>query len=361
MDISNNYVIIMAGGIGSRFWPFSRTKHPKQFQDILGTGRTLIQQTADRFNSICPKENIYVVTHKDYLSLVKEQLPFLSDDQVLLEPVMRNTAPCIAYAVHKIASKNPNANLTVAPADHIITKEEEFVRIVKDAMSTTAQNDHILVTLGIKPSRPDTGYGYIQYVEGKNIGSLLKVKTFTEKPNLEFAKSFLESGDYVWNAGIFIWHIKAIIRNFEEHLPDIAEAFADISDKYYTEEEEEVMKTAYFQCRNISIDYGVMEKAHDVYVLPCDFGWSDLGTWKSLFAISDKNEDDNVLQGNIMTYNTQNCIIKTPNERLVIVQGLDNYIVAEKDNVLMICHKDQEQRIKQFVNDVKEKKGKDYC
>ncbi|MGB0522974.1 MAG: mannose-1-phosphate guanylyltransferase [Flammeovirgaceae bacterium] len=361
MDNTNNYVIIMAGGIGSRFWPFSRTNHPKQFQDILGTGKTLIQQTVDRFESVCPQENIYVVTHQDYYDLVTEQLPFMQDEQILLEPVMRNTAPCIAYAAYKIAAKNPNANLLVAPADHIITKEEEFVRIATKALAVTAQEKHVLVTLGIKPSRPDTGYGYIQHMEGENLHHLLKVKTFTEKPNLEFAKGFLESGDYVWNAGIFIWHVSAIIQNFEEHLPDIGEAFAEISNSYYTEKEEEVIKTAYFQCRNISIDYGIMEKAHDVYVFPCDFGWSDLGTWKSLFTLSEKNEDQNVLHGNVLTYDTKNCIVKTPDDRLVIVQGLDNYIIVEKGNVLVICQKDQEQRIKQFVNDVKEKKGDKFC
>lgn len=361
MNFNDNYVIIMAGGIGSRFWPFSRSKNPKQFQDILGTGKTLIQQTAERFESICPKENIYVVTHQDYKALVKEQLPFMQDDQILLEPVMRNTAPCIAYAAYKIATKNPNANLLIAPADHIITKEEEFVRIAKTALTATAKHDGILVTLGIKPSRPDTGYGYIQYMEQDSIDSLQKVKTFTEKPNLEFAKSFVESGDYVWNAGIFIWSVRTIIKEFEKHLADIAGAFADIAPVFYTEEEEEVIKMAYFQCRNISIDYGIMEKADNVYVLPCDFGWSDLGTWKSLFSLSEKNEEQNVLQGNIMTYDTQNCIVKTPDDRLVIIQGLEDYIVAEKDNVLMICQKDQEQRIKQFVNDVKEKKGPDFC
>lgn len=361
MDFVNNYVIIMAGGIGSRFWPFSRTKYPKQFQDILGTGKTLIQQTAERFKTICPPENIYIVTHQDYFDLVMEQLPFLKPDQILLEPVMRNTAPCIAYAAYKIAVKNPDANLLVAPADHIITKEEEFIRIAKKTLEVTSKQQDILVTLGIKPSRPDTGYGYIQYIEDQKQEDLLKVKTFTEKPNLEYAKSFLESGDYVWNAGIFIWHSQAILKNFKEHLPDLAEVFSDISAIFYTEKEDEVIKTAYFQCRNISIDYGIMEKAHDVYVLPCDFGWSDLGTWKSLFVISDKDENQNVLHGNIRTYDTNNCIIKTPDDRLVIVHGLEDYIVAEKDNVLMICPKDQEQQIKQFVNDVKEENGNEFC
>jgi len=361
MSFNDNFVVIMAGGIGSRFWPFSRTKHPKQFQDILGTGKTLIQQTAERFQTICPQENIYVVTHQDYLDLVKEQLPFMQDEQILLEPVMRNTAPCIAYAAYKINAKNPDANLLIAPADHIITKEEEFIRVAKYALDSVAENPDILLTLGMKPSRPDTGYGYIQHIDQDNIGQLLKVKTFTEKPNLEFAKSFVESGDYVWNAGIFIWKVQAIMQNFRTHLADIAEAFTEISAVYYTDQEEEVIKTAYFQCRNISIDYGIMEKAQNVYVLPCDFGWSDLGTWKSLFEISDKNEEENVLHGNIMTYETKNCIVKTPDERLVIVQGLEDYIIAEKDNVLLICKKDQEQRIKQFVNDVKKEKGMDFC
>ncbi len=360
MEFNNNYVIIMAGGIGSRFWPFSRTNHPKQFQDILGTGKTLIQQTAERFAEICPKENIYVVTNESYYDLVKEQLPFMENDQILQEPVMRNTAPCIAYATYKIASKNPKANMIVAPADHIITKEEEFVRVVKSAMAVTAK-ENILVTLGIKPSRPDTGYGYIQYIEGQKKGSLLKIKTFTEKPDLALAKSFIESGDFVWNAGIFIWNAVAIKEKFTKYLPDIGEAFNDLSDVYYTEKEGKKMKEAYFQCRNISIDYGIMEQATKAYVLPANFGWSDLGTWNSLFAISEKDEDNNVLHGNIMTYDTKNCVIKTPEGRLVVVQGLENYIIAEKDNVLLICEKDQEQKIKQFVADVKDKKGTEFC
>ncbi len=360
MEFKNNYVIIMAGGIGSRFWPFSRTNHPKQFQDILGTGKTLIQQTAERFEEICPKENIYVVTNESYYDLVKEQLPFMEDDQILQEPVMRNTAPCIAYATYKIASKNPKANMIVAPADHIITKEEEFVRVVKSALAITAK-ENILATLGIKPSRPDTGYGYIQYVEGQKKGDLIKVKTFTEKPDLTLAKSFIESGDFVWNAGIFIWNAVAIKEKFAKYLPDIGEAFEELSDVYYTDKEDEKMKEAYFQCRNISIDYGIMEQATKAYVLPADFGWSDLGTWKSLFAISEKDEDNNVLHGNILTYDTKNCVVKTPEGRLVVVQGLDNYIIAEKDNVLLICEKDQEQKIKQFVADVKDQKGTDFC
>ncbi|MEH0158129.1 mannose-1-phosphate guanylyltransferase [Limibacter armeniacum] len=358
--MENNYVVIMAGGIGSRFWPFSRQHFPKQFQDILGVGKTMIQQTVERFDGICPPENIYIVTSEDYLELVKAQLPFLRDEQILLEPVRRNTAPCIAYACYKIASKDPDANIVVSPADHVILDVPEFKRVVSGVLETTKYND-ILVTLGIRPNRPDTGYGYIQVQEdSKPIGPLKKVKTFTEKPNLELAVAFVTSGDFVWNAGIFIWNAKTILNEFKKHLPDISEAFTELNDTYYTERERKALKEAYFQCRNISIDYGIMEHADNVYVMRSDFGWSDLGTWKSLYEQADKNRDENVLQGNVMTYETRECIVKTPKDRLVVVQGLQNYIVAEYDNVLLICEKEQEQRIKQFVDDVKEKQGKDF-
>ena len=355
----NNYVIIMAGGIGSRFWPFSRSHYPKQFQDILGTGKTLIQQTAARFQDICPPENIYVVTNKDYKSLVKEQLPFLGDEQLLLEPAMRNTAPCIAYATYKIHSQNPNAVLTIAPSDHIILREQDFERVALSALEVATKED-ILVTLGITPTRPDTGYGYIQYLGEQRLKGLLKVKTFTEKPNLELAESFIESGDFVWNSGIFISNAESMIRQYQELLPDIAELFEEISAVYYTEKEPERVKEVYYQCSNISIDYGIMEYAPNVYVIPCEFGWSDLGTWKSLFELSEKDGDNNVLQGNITTYHAKDCIVKTPEERLVVIEGLEGYIVAEKDNVLLICPKDQEQRIKQYLNDVKIKKGSEF-
>ncbi|WP_020532817.1 mannose-1-phosphate guanylyltransferase [Flexithrix dorotheae] len=356
--MNNNYVIIMAGGIGSRFWPFSRTNHPKQFQDILGTGKTLLQQTADRFKGICPDENIYIVTNEDYYDLVKEQLPFMQDEQILLEPVMRNTAPCVAYASYKIAQKNPEANLIISPADHIILKEAAFKEVVNAALSEAEKNE-ILVTIGIEPSRPDTGYGYIQVLEDKKLGPLNKVKTFTEKPNLELAQKFLESGDFAWNAGIFIWKASTIINSFEKHLPDVGSLF-DLGSIYYSNEENDKIKSTYSKCRNISIDFGIMEKDENVYVMRGDFGWSDLGTWKSLFEVSEKNEDDNVLHGNILTYETNNTLIKMNSDRLVVAQGLDDFIIAENGNVLLICKKDQEQRIKQFVADVKEKKGNEY-
>lgn len=344
----------MAGGIGSRFWPFSRKEHPKQFHDMLGTGKTLLQQTAERFQGVCPQENMFIVTNEDYYNLVKEQLPFLTDDQILLEPVMRNTAPCIAYASYKIARKNPNANLVITPADHLILKEEKFKETILTALEQAASQD-ILVTLGIQPSRPDTGYGYIQVHENEKVGPLNRVKTFTEKPDLELAMEFLESGDFVWNSGIFLWSVRTIVQNFEKHLPEVASLFAETSDKFYSDEEQKAIQETYYQCRNVSIDYGVMEKAEKVYVLRSDFGWSDLGTWKSLFEVSEKNAENNVVQANTITYDTTNTLIKNSSGRLVVVQGLDNFIVAEHDNVLLICHKDQEQRIKSFLSDAREK------
>ncbi|WP_080059525.1 mannose-1-phosphate guanylyltransferase [Spirosoma aerolatum] len=351
--MNHTYVVIMAGGVGTRFWPFSRTSYPKQFHDVLGTGRTLLQQTADRFEGICPPEHIFIVTSWLYKDLCQEQLPQLSDDQVLCEPIARNTAPCIAYACYKIAQHDPEANIIVAPADHIILKEEEFQRTIKTALQATTGQD-ILVTLGIQPSRPDTGYGYIQYIPESG-DAIKKVKTFTEKPHLELAQQFVASGEFVWNAGIFVWNVQAIIKAFEQYLPEVAEIFAEGADIYYTEGEKAFVDKAYSLTKSISIDNGVMEKAGNVHVVLSDFGWSDLGTWKSLYEVSDKNEDFNVIDGHIMLYDTKNCIIKTPKDRLVVVNGLDGYIVAEYDNVLMICRKEEEQKVKNFVADAKER------
>ena len=351
--MNHTYVVIMAGGIGTRFWPFSRTSYPKQFHDVLGMGRTLLQQTADRFGGICPPENIFIVTSALYKDLCQQQLPQLTDDQVLCEPIARNTAPCIAYACYKIAQHDPEANIIVAPADHIILKEEEFKRTIQTALEATKEQD-ILVTLGIQPSRPDTGYGYIQYIPDVD-GHVKKVKTFTEKPHLELAEQFVESGEFVWNAGIFVWNAQSIIKAFEAHLPEVAEIFAEGNGTYYTSQEKAFIDKAYSLTKSISIDNGVMEKAHNVYVVLSDFGWSDLGTWKSLYEASDKNEDFNVIDGHIMLYDTKNCIIKTPKDRLVVVNGLDGYIVAEYDNVLMICRKEEEQKVKSFVADAKER------
>lgn len=350
--MKDNYVIIMAGGVGTRFWPFSRQTNPKQFHDVLGTGQTLIQQTASRFEGICPKENIYVVTSEEYYQITKEQLPYLSDEQILCEPSRRNTAPCIAYACYKIEKENPDATIVVAPADHIILKEEEFKRRTQVAIEYAAKKD-VLVTLGITPTRPDTGYGYIQFLEEEE--EVKRVKTFTEKPHLELAEKFIASGDYVWNAGIFIWHVKSILTSFNAFLPEMAEAFQVAQKAFFTENEKEALGVAYKQCRSISIDNGVMEKAENVFVVLSDIGWSDLGTWKSLYEMSDKDENGNAVDGQVMLYNTQNCVIKTPKERLVVVNGLDNIIVAEYDNVLMICKKEDEQLVKKFVSDAETK------
>ncbi len=346
----------MAGGVGSRLWPFSRKDYPKQFHDILGTGRSLLQHTADRFKNTCPEENIYVVTNAGYKDMVKEQLPYLADDQILLEPIGRNTAPCIAYACYKIASKNADARIVVSPSDHLILKEEEFERRINIALE--ASTDENLITLGIKPSRPDTGYGYIQFHEQE--GPVKKVKTFTEKPQLEMAKQFVESGDFVWNAGIFVFTAKSIISAFETYEPDLADTFTEGNTVYYTDKEEAFIEKAYANCKSISIDYAVMENAENVMVVLSDIGWSDLGTWNSLYSVREKTEDGNVIDGDVLTYDTENCIIKTPKDRLVVVQGLKDVIIAEYDNVLMICNRNEEQKVKQFVADVKEKKEKGY-
>jgi mannose-1-phosphate guanylyltransferase len=345
--MKNQYLIIMAGGIGTRFWPISRSNQPKQFIDVLGVGKTMLQQTAERFEGIVPKENMYVVTSIEFAALVQEQLPFLSPDQILKEPQRRNTAPCIAYAAYKIAKKNKKAKFIVAPSDHVILKEEAFKENIKKALS--AAEEPVLVTLGILPTRPDTGYGYIQYQPEEKEAK--RVKTFTEKPDLELAQAFLESGDYVWNAGIFVFSYVAFKKELEKHLSRMAEQFEEGFPFYYTNEEEAFIKKVYGVCKSISIDTGIMEKARDVKVILSDIGWSDLGTWKSLYEISDKTELNNVVDGEVLLYETQNCMIKTPKNKLVVIQGLNNYIIAENDNVLMICSKDQEQQVKQFVED----------
>jgi mannose-1-phosphate guanylyltransferase len=345
--MKNQYLIIMAGGIGTRFWPISRSNQPKQFIDVLGVGKTMLQQTAERFEGIVPKENMYVVTSIEFAALVQEQLPFLSPDQILKEPQRRNTAPCIAYAAYKIAKKNKKAKFIVAPSDHVILKEEAFKENIQKALLTA--EEPVLVTLGILPTRPDTGYGYIQYQPEEKEAK--RVKTFTEKPDLELAQAFLESGDYVWNAGIFVFSYVAFKKELEKHLSRMAEQFEEGFPFYYTNEEEAFIKKVYGVCKSISIDTGIMEKAREVKVILSDIGWSDLGTWKSLYEISDKTELNNVVDGEVLLYETQNCMIKTPQNKLVVIQGLNNYIIAENDNVLMICSKDQEQQVKQFVED----------
>jgi len=358
--MKNQYCIIMAGGVGTRFWPMSTTGHPKQFLDILGTGRTLIQQTFDRFKESCPAQNICVVTSESYLNLVSEQLPELPKENILTEPSRRNTAPCVAYASYKIHQLNPKAITVVAPSDHLITKEDTFTKAIKSCIAK-AKSEDCLVTLGIKPSRPDTGYGYIQFVDSpveEKDKRMYKVKTFTEKPDLDTAKFFIETGEFLWNSGIFIWSTKSIIDAFEKHDPELASLFKEGNEFYNTPKEKEFIIRAYNVCKNDSIDYSVMEKAKNVYVRSSIIGWSDLGTWGSLYGHIKHDKGSNALVGkNIIQYGCKNCIVHVPKDKLVVLQGLDDYIVVESDGVLMVCKKQDEQQIRNFVNDVKVQKG----
>jgi mannose-1-phosphate guanylyltransferase len=348
----NLYVVLMAGGVGVRFWPYSRNSKPKQFLDVLGTGKTLIQSTLERFLPICPPENIYVVTHEEHTALVKQQLPQLQDDQILAEPMRKNTAACIAYASYRIYQKNKDAIIIVAPSDHLILKENEFLDIVKKAVDQAKAQDK-LITIGIKPTRPETGYGYIQFHTEKSFTK--KVKTFTEKPELSLAKKFLESGDFVWNAGIFIWGVQAIMKALSTHLPEMTEVFEEVKTKLGTSEEKEAIRIAYPQCKSISIDYGVMEKADNVYVCLGDFSWSDLGSWASMHEISPKDENNNAVSANALIYDTRNCIIKGSGDKLIVAQGLNGYLIGEFGNVIIVCEKDKEEQFRRFVNDAKTK------
>ena len=358
--MNNNYCVIMAGGIGSRFWPMSRTSFPKQFLDILGTGKTLLQQTYDRFLRLCPKENIFIVTNIDYQELVLKQLTGIDKENILLEPSRKNTAPCVAYASYKIAQKNPKAITVVAPSDHLILNENAFVDAINSCYQKAA-GENCLMTLGITPTRPDTGYGYIQFRDSdtqEQDTHIKKVKTFTEKPDLEMAKSLLQSGDFLWNSGIFIWSVKSIIEAFEKYAPEIATTFSEGTASYYTPAETNFIKRAYVNCKNISIDYAVMEKAPNVYVRVSDFGWSDLGTWGSLYEHINQDPNNNAIVGKqVMMYDSKNCIVNVPKDKLVVLQGLDGYIVVESDNILLVCRKEDEQQIRIFVNDVKVGKG----
>jgi len=355
---NNTYAIIMAGGIGSRFWPMSTSNHPKQFIDILGTGETLIQQTYRRLRTVCSTKNIFIVTNKEYKKLCISQLPDLSINNILCEPVMRNTAPCIAYAAFKIHSLNEDANLIIAASDHIITKELEFTHVINDCLSVTSSND-VLLTLGIKPSSPHTGYGYIQYEEKDLLSHnvVKKVKTFTEKPNQDLALNFLDSGDFLWNSGMFIWSVKSIRLAFRKYLRDMYDIFEEGKKFYNTIDEEKYINRVYPACKNISIDYAIMEKAKNVYVYPANFGWSDLGTWGSLYEQKELDKEGNAINGKqVMVYESENNIINIPDNKLTVVHGLNGYIIVENDGVMLICKKEDEQKIKQFVSDIKKRK-----
>lgn len=359
MKDTNNYCVIMGGGIGSRFWPFSRESKPKQFLDFFGVGRSLLQMTFDRFRKILPLENIYIVTNESYRDLVAKELPELNLSQILLEPMRRNTAPCIAFASYHINALNPDANIVVAASDHLILKEDEFLKVIQNAYDFVAKN-RVLLTLGIRPSRPETGYGYIQMSDEK-LDGVNKVKVFTEKPNIDLAKVFYESGEFLWNSGIFIWNVGAIMDAFHEFLPEITSRFDTGKEYFGTDREKGFIDENFPFCPNISIDYGIMEKASNVYVQAADFGWSDLGTWGSLYDVSDKDDNANaVLTAKSLFFDSTENVVAMPGNKVVVIQGLEGYIVAESENVLLICKKEEEQRIKQFVTDVKLKFGDEF-
>ncbi|MDR1225852.1 MAG: mannose-1-phosphate guanylyltransferase [Prevotellaceae bacterium] len=345
----NIYGVIMAGGVGSRFWPLSRSAKPKQFLDILGVGRTFIQQTFDRLTKFIPAENIVVVTSAQYKQMVQEQLPEVQEENILLEPLRRNTAPCIAYAAYKLQIKSPDATMVVAPSDHLILKENEFVATMKNAIEF-ARTGSNLVTVGIEPSRPETGYGYIQTCKGKDDNNICKVKTFTEKPDIETAKAFLSSGEFVWNSGMFIWTLSSICTAFEAHLPEVAKAFSAGKSKYYAPDEDQFIEETYTDCKSISIDYGIMEKADNVHVICADFGWSDVGTWNSLYLHSEKDEHNNaMLERSVSQSKVSNSIVKTMPNKLTVLHDLDSYLVVDTDDVLMICKRGDENELKQIV------------
>jgi mannose-1-phosphate guanylyltransferase len=356
----NNYVAIMAGGIGSRFWPMSRTGMPKQFLDILNTGRTLIQSTYDRFAQLIPKENIYVVTSHQYEEIVVRQLPEMQRENILSEPSRKNTAACVAYIAYKLNKLNPKSNLICAPADHIVKDTTAFIKVGMEALDFTEKHSAI-VTMGIQPTSPNTGYGYIQFEQPSVTDNVYKVKTFTEKPDLELAKTFLTSGDFLWNSGIFIWQTKNIIAAFEKYLPEMHEVFDGVKDKFNTDEEVAAIDSIYPQCVNISIDYGIIEKADNVYVIPSSFGWSDLGTWGSAYEHLEKDHLDNAVAGdNVILFDSARNIIHAGNKKLVMVQGLDDYIIVDTPDALLICKKEKEQDIKNYLSEVKKNAGEKY-
>lgn len=354
---NHTYLVIMAGGIGSRFWPFSRTGNPKQFQDIMGIGKTLLQMTYERYSSICPEENIYVVTYHEYTGVVARQLPQLDRSRILSEPFRRNTAPCMTYATYVISARDPDAICIVAPSDHVILNQKAFEQTLRTALAQ-ASDQQKLITIGLKPRRAETGFGYIQYHESRE--ATKKVKTFTEKPREVLARKFLESGDFVWNSGIFVWGVQAIKAELKVHLPELYEAFDEISQDILSDDRQEHIDKAYSHIKNISIDYGLMEKSSNVYMVMGDFDWSDMGSWDSLHNVADKNEDHNVVQGNALLYDTTDSLIKGPKDTLIVAHGLDNYLVTVCENVVLICRKGDENRFRDFVADVRRLKGKDY-
>lgn len=341
----------MAGGVGSRFWPMSTTDNPKQFIDVLGVGRSLMQLTYDRFKGVCDADNVWVVTSADYVSKVREQLPEIPAGNILSEPCRRNTAPCIAYVSHRIKAKDPKASIVVTPSDHVVVNVQEFQRVIGGALQFASETDAI-VTLGMKPTRPETGYGYIQAdmaEQSLRNSEIFRVESFREKPDLQTAQQYIQQNNYYWNAGIFVWNVNTIINAFRIYQPGISAIFESLTDAYGTEREQQLIDEKYAECENISVDYAIMEKAEEIFVFPADFGWSDLGTWGSLHTLSNKDAAGNALiSRNVKTFETSNCVINVEDGKQVVVQGLDGYIVAQRDGRLLICKLSEEQRIKEF-------------
>lgn len=350
----NNHLVIMAGGVGSRFWPMSTEEKPKQFIDVLGVGRSLMQLTYDRFDGICNPENVWIVTNQKYAQIVHEQLPEVPESNILLEPCRRNTAPCIAYVSWRIKKKDPKANIVVTPSDHIVTNSQEFKRVITQCLKFTGESDAI-ITLGMKPTRPETGYGYIQAdlsVSSPRNKEIFRVDRFREKPDLATAKEFIKENNFFWNAGIFLWNVETIVNAFRVYQPQLSKIFEGMLDILGTSEEQACIDEKYPECENISVDYAIMEKAEEIFVCPSDFGWSDLGTWGSLLLQTERDLYGNSCIGkNIKMVESHNCIVHTVEEKKVVIQGLDGYIVAEQDGTLLICKLSEEQRIKQFQND----------
>lgn len=356
MAYNNNHLVIMAGGVGSRFWPMSTTEKPKQFIDVLGVGRSLLQLTFDRFKGICSSENVWVVTNQSYKDLVLEQLPEIPVTNILCEPCRRNTAPCIAYVSWRIKAKDRDANIVVTPSDHIVTNCEEFKRVISQCLKFTNETDAI-ITLGMKPTRAETGYGYIQAdlsSSSPRNKEIFRVDSFREKPDLETAKKYIQNKSYFWNAGIFIWSVSTIVNAFRIYQPSISKIFESLLPVYGTPDEQEEINKRFPECENISVDYAIMEKAEEIFVCPADFGWSDLGTWGSLLVQTKKDLYGNgVIGENVSLFDTHNCIVHTLDKKKVVIQGLDGFIVADDDNKLLICKLSEEQRIKQFSSDNK--------
>ena len=354
---NNQFCVIMAGGVGSRFWPISRRQRPKQFLDVLGTGKSLLRATFDRFANIIPVENILVATNSVYRDMVLEEIPEITAEQVLCEPVGKNTAPCIAYAAMRIRSKNPEATMVVTPSDHLILNEHHFCEVIQQSLDFIDEMGDALLTIGLEPSRPETGYGYIQVNKKVTHGKFNKVKTFTEKPNKELAQIFVDSGEYFWNSGIFVWRVDTILDAFREYQNETYQILDSIREHYGTPTEQEAVDRVYPECGGISVDYGIMERSSNVWVRCSDFGWSDLGTWGSLYQHSPKDENGNTLSTDTFAFDTENCIIKLPQGKIAVLEGLKDYIVIDTPDVLMVCKRQTEQNIKRFVETVKFETG----